>query len=193
MARENYNPELILRLLGWFCPPGLYESIEGDLLEQFDVDVKTVGLKIAKRRLAWNVIKFFRPGIVLRNKFSIELNQMHMLQNYAKVMLRTLLKRKVHSAINIFGLTAGITFSMLIGVFVWQEMNVNHQLKDVDRLYILEREQDDTRAMNFFAPASLVKTMQEQYPTNVESYYRFFNLVVHVWVSRALRRREFST
>jgi len=32
-----------LRFLRWFCPPSLYEGIEGDLLEQFKVDVKVVG------------------------------------------------------------------------------------------------------------------------------------------------------
>jgi putative ABC transport system permease protein len=45
---------LALRFLAWFCPPSLYESIEGDLLEQFEVDVELVGEQNAKSRFVWN-------------------------------------------------------------------------------------------------------------------------------------------
>lgn len=62
------TPVAWLRVLQWFCPAYLYEGIEGDLLEQYDEDVAAVGNKIANRRLMWNVIRFFRPGILLRNR-----------------------------------------------------------------------------------------------------------------------------
>lgn len=177
---SNHSTDNWLYLLSLFCPFNLYEAIEGDLLEQFDVDIEAVGLKRAKRRFIWNVVRFFRPGIILRNKFSPALNQMPMLQNYLKVMLRNMMKRKAYSTITIFGLTAGLTFSMLIAVFVWQELNVNHQLKDVDRLYILEQDQDNTSGVRFFAPAELPKAMREQYPSVIESYYRFWDRSVKV-------------
>ena len=59
-----------LRVLQWFCPPDLYETIEGDLIEQFEIDVKKIGESRARRRFVWNVIRFFRPEVILRNKFS---------------------------------------------------------------------------------------------------------------------------
>jgi putative ABC transport system permease protein len=173
-AHEN-DPDFWLRFLNWFCPPCLYESIEGDLLEQYENDTKERGISRAKRKLAWNVLRFFRPEIILRNKFSIQLIQFHMIQNYIKVMLRNMMRRKGYAAITILGLTVGLTFSLLIGVFVWQELNVNHQLKDVSQLYIIEREQGDTGGMRFFAPADLVTTMRDQYPSAVENYYRFWD------------------
>jgi putative ABC transport system permease protein len=168
------------KVLQWFCPEELFESVEGDLLEQFDMDVNHVGVRKAKWKFVWNVIRFFRPGIVLRSKFSIELNQLYMLKNYMKVMLRSLVKRKAYAAINIFGLTIGLTFSMLIGVFVWQELQVNKQLKDVDRLYIIEQEQTSTKAADFMAPAELAKTMIDQYPSTVSDYYRFWDRNVKI-------------
>jgi putative ABC transport system permease protein len=177
---SNHSTDSWLHFLSLFCPVSLYEGIEGDLLEQFELDSESLGLRKAKRRFIWNVIRFLRPGIILRNKFSLQLNQMHMLRNYMKVMLRNMMKRKAYSAINIFGLTAGLTFSMLIGVFVWQELNVNHDLKDVDRLYILEQDQDNTSGVRFFAPAELVKTMREQHPLAIENYYRFWDRNVKV-------------
>jgi len=33
-------PRFALRFLEWYCPVGLHESIEGDLLEQFEEDLK---------------------------------------------------------------------------------------------------------------------------------------------------------
>ena len=71
---EPYRPERSLRFLQWFCPPELLEEIEGDLIQKFERDVKSFGEGKAKRRLLWNVIRFFRPEIVLKNKFSNQQN-----------------------------------------------------------------------------------------------------------------------
>ena len=174
-ARKNTKIFFAFRLLGAFCPDQLYEEIEGDLIYKFNKDVKAIGEKRAKRRLMWNVVRFLRPGILLRNKFSKSFHSTHMLKNYVKIMLRSLAKRKIYSAINIFGLTVGITFAMLIGVFVWGELQVNKQLRDVDQLYILEQETKDSGGMGFFSPTPLAKFMVDQYPTLAVNYYRFYD------------------
>src|SRR4051812_18795879 len=101
------SPPRALRFLKWFCPQDLHESIEGDLLEQFAEDEKIAGTKIAHARLVWNVVKFFRPGIILRNKFSIQIIDTVMLRNYLTIALRNVVKNKVFSAINILGLGIG--------------------------------------------------------------------------------------
>jgi putative ABC transport system permease protein len=53
-------PELGLRFLAWFCPPALYEGIEGDLCEQFEEDVKTSGARIARRKVCLECIPVFQ-------------------------------------------------------------------------------------------------------------------------------------
>ncbi len=70
-----------LRFLQWFCPPHLYEEIEGDVIQRFHRDVKVFehstqseidAMRKAKRKLTWTVLRFFRPGIVFQNgKFNI--------------------------------------------------------------------------------------------------------------------------
>lgn len=52
-----------IRLLRSFCPQNLLEEIEGDLIQKFEKDAKLSGERKAKRRLLWNVLRFFRPGI----------------------------------------------------------------------------------------------------------------------------------
>jgi putative ABC transport system permease protein len=129
------STKLIFRLLRRFCPPHLYEGIEGDLLEQLEEDVKTIGEKKARRRFAWNVIKFFRPGIILRNRFSVELNQGYMLINYFKVALRVMLRNKIYSVINVSGLALGITGALLLFLWIAKEFSYDQFHEDKDRIY----------------------------------------------------------
>ena len=57
-----------LAFLRTICPDHLLEEIEGDLFQKFERDTKVVGEKKAKIRFVWNSMRFFRPGILLRNK-----------------------------------------------------------------------------------------------------------------------------
>src|SRR5437879_4202229 len=93
-----------IRFLRCFCPSHLLEEIEGDLLQKFERDVKTFGEKKAKRRLLWNMIRFFRPGILMKNKFSANLIRTGMILNYLKITTRNLRRRKSYTFINILGL-----------------------------------------------------------------------------------------
>src|SRR6187549_2313173 len=110
-------PNYALRFLAWFCPPALYEGIEGDLLEQFEEDINEMGEKKAQRRFVFHTLNFFRPSIILRNKFSIELISTIMIGNYLKVASRNIQKRKFYSFINAFGLSIGIAFCVLIYLY----------------------------------------------------------------------------
>ena len=65
---NNIGEAFPIRFLKWFCPHSLYEEIEGDLIQQHQRDIEKFGEWKAKRRLFWNVIRFFRPGILIRNK-----------------------------------------------------------------------------------------------------------------------------
>ncbi|MEZ4947555.1 MAG: DUF2723 domain-containing protein [Cyclobacteriaceae bacterium] len=60
----SFPQRLAFRLLKWVCPANLLETIEGDLIEQYEDDVNEFGKRKAKGRLAWNAIKFFRLGII---------------------------------------------------------------------------------------------------------------------------------
>src|SRR6478736_5923676 len=98
MSKNNYP--YALRLLRSFCPPDLREEIEGDLIQRFEKDLnpsdrlepayrtgrRSDGYwrRRAKRRLIWNVLRFFRPGILLRNDLTTNFFRMMMLSNYFK-------------------------------------------------------------------------------------------------------------
>src|SRR5688572_6517207 len=131
----NSIPRGFIRFLRWICPPNLYEGIEGDVLEQFEHDVKVFGIPKAKRKLAWNVIRFIRPGILLRNKFSIQLIHTSMIRNYLIISFRNVVKNKVFSFINIFGLGIGLAACLLIFQFVMFELSYDKFHEKYERIY----------------------------------------------------------
>lgn len=57
-----------------------------------------------------------------------------MFRNYLKTAFRNLRKNKLYSAINIFGLTAGLTACLLIGVFINHELSYDKFNAHADRI-----------------------------------------------------------
>ncbi|MDR6563868.1 MULTISPECIES: ABC transporter permease [unclassified Arcicella] len=57
-----------------------------------------------------------------------------MLKNYLKIALRTLLRHKVYSFINIAGLATGMAVAMLIGLWIWDELSYDKYHEHYDRI-----------------------------------------------------------
>lgn len=128
-------PRYALQFLAWFCPPELFEGIEGDLVEQFEADVRSSGHAVARRRFVQGVCRFFRPGILLRNRLSLSIIQYSMIRNHIRLSFRHLLRSKGYSFINIFGLAVGVASCLLILSYIRFELSFDKTHPDVDRLY----------------------------------------------------------
>lgn len=97
-----------------------------------------------------------------------------MLRNYLKIAFRSLVKRKLFSIINILGLSVGIAFALLIGIYVIQEKQVNADLRNVDNQYIVKSEwKVKEMGLDLTTIAPLPKAMREDYPNLVANYYRY--------------------
>jgi putative ABC transport system permease protein len=97
-----------------------------------------------------------------------------MLKSYFTIAWRSLWKNKVFSLINIFGLAAGIAFTLLTGAYIWGELQVNHDLKDADNQYILQSKwKDPNMSPEITTIAQLPKTLKEMYPTLVANFYHW--------------------
>ena len=57
-----------------------------------------------------------------------------MIKNYFKTAWRNLLKNKVHSFINISGLSIGMAVAILIGLWVWDELSFNKHHQNYSRI-----------------------------------------------------------
>lgn len=133
-----------LRFLAWFCPHQLYESIEGDLVEEFENNRARLGPGKAKWIFIWNLLKFFRPGILLRKKLTNPLINTIMIGNYIKTASRNIMKRKLYSFINAFGLSVAIAFCTLIYLFVQDEKSFDSFQENGDLIYRIESKSFDT-------------------------------------------------
>ena len=110
-------PKKALAFLRWFCREDCLEEIEGDLTEVFKKEYESSPRK-AKWKLAWGVIRYFRPEFMKSFKSSYRPNSFGMYKNYFKIAWRNLWKHKSLSFINIFGLATGMACSLLIFLFV---------------------------------------------------------------------------
>lgn len=134
--KKNFLPKWPLRFLRWFCPEHLCEEIEGDLVQRFNRDLREYGTRRAKRRLVWNIIRFFRPAIIIRNKTIVTVTPLYMIGNYFKVASRVMIRNKTFSVINILGLTLGIASAMLLFLWIQREFSYEQFHVDKDRLYV---------------------------------------------------------
>lgn len=159
-----------LRFLRSFCPPYLREEIEGDLLQRFERDVKVFGRPGAIRRLTWNTLRFFRLGILLRNKFSTMFFNNFMLTNYLKVAIRVMVRNKAFTAINVFGLTLGISGALLLFTWIQKEFTYDQFHADSDRLFKMWNRANNNEKISCWdvTPMILAPTLQEKF-TSVES------------------------
>lgn len=97
-----------------------------------------------------------------------------MFLNYLKIAWRNITKHRFYSLLNIVGLSTGIVFTLLIGAFVWQELQVNKKLKNSNRQCILTTVSKDPSIgyeLATFGP--IAKRLKEDYPNLVDNYYRW--------------------
>ncbi|MEQ8243148.1 ABC transporter permease [Fulvivirga sp.] len=110
-------------------------------------------------------------------KHTIELsnnNTKIMIRNYFKIAFRNLVKHKFYSAINIAGLAAGVACSLLIYLFVANEMNFDKFHEGGDRIYRIVRtgKFSDNEFRYPVAPAPLANALVNEIP-EIETAVRF--------------------
>ena len=96
-----------------------------------------------------------------------------MLRSYLKIAARNLWKQKLFSGINIFGLAIGIALTLIVGAYIWKELQVNQQLNNIHNQYVIRSKwKDPNMGLEFTTIGPLAKALKEQYPHLVSNYYR---------------------
>lgn len=89
-----------------------------------------------------------------------------MLQHVVKSAYRNLVRHPGFSAINIAGLTLGVTACMLIGLFVWHEYQYDKNIpggERVYRVYVEYTSSEGTQTMAV-APPMMATALQQHFP-----------------------------
>jgi ABC-type antimicrobial peptide transport system permease subunit len=97
-----------------------------------------------------------------------------MIKNYFLIAVRHIRRHKLFALINVFCLAIGITFSMLIGVYVLQQRNINANLRNIDRQYIIKSIwKEKTMGMEQTSIGPFAETLHKSYPNLVANYFRY--------------------
>ena len=91
-----------------------------------------------------------------------------MLTNYINIAIRTLLKQKLYSGLNVLGLTLGLTGMLLIFFFVQHELSYDRYHTGSDNIYRIIAQQPGNEFMGsdrfVVTPASLADELRQTYP-----------------------------
>lgn len=100
-----------------------------------------------------------------------------MLNNYIKIAIRTLLKKKVYSLINITGLAIGLATCILIILYVLNEWSYDKFHIASDRVYrvVQTTTSPDREEEQATTPFQLAPVIDAEFPESVKSSIRFFN------------------
>ena len=132
---ENHPPKWADRFLAWYCDPDLLEEIQGDAQELFYRRVDEEGIKRARRKYVWDVIRFFKLSNLRSNKLKI--NSLIMFNSYLKIGFRNLSKNWGISMINIFGLALAIGCAITTFIFVDMMLHMDQFHTKKDRIFHL--------------------------------------------------------
>ena len=135
-------PPLADRLLRLFCAPHRWEEVQGDLHEEFAYQLGRIGERRARWRYWWDVLGFIKPFAIKRkstnesfDEISTTIMNLTMLRNYLKIAFRNLAKSKTFSSINVLGLALGMACSLLIVLWIQDELGVDAFHANKNQLY----------------------------------------------------------
>jgi len=98
-----------------------------------------------------------------------------MLKNNLKIALRSLLKQKIYTIINVLGLAVGIASCLLIVLFIQNEFSYDKFFQDHDRIYrmVLERKYPTHSTFYSIIPNSFEGVIRRDFPEVEESTNAF--------------------
>jgi putative ABC transport system permease protein len=98
-----------------------------------------------------------------------------MLKNLLIIAIRNILKDKTYSAINVLGLTIGITCSMFLLMYILDELSYDRYHKNADKIYrVISNIKETDNAFTWaVAQIPLAEELRDNYP-EVENAVRFF-------------------
>ncbi|SNS95573.1 putative ABC transport system permease protein [Ekhidna lutea] len=166
---ELQPPKWAQRFLRWYCREDYLDEIEGDLFELYSIRVAASSRK-ANLFFVWNVFRSFRWINLKKTQLSNNWT-MNMFKNYSKIYFRRFRKETVHYAVNILGLSLGLSILFFILMFVYDEQNIDSFHSKKDRIYRVVNEVQEEEGLNHYlsGPNPLAKALKTDFPSVEET------------------------
>lgn len=175
VSPKHSPPPFYTRLFEFICREELLNELQGDLEEEFYLNVDEQGLEKARKIYKYEVLKMIRPSIIKKTKLDNTLSLPAMFKINAKLAFRNLSKNKLYTFINIGGLAISLSVCMLILLYVNSEVSYDDYHPNKDRLYrvALDRFYPDHTSYYAITPFSMAEQAAIDFP-EVEAFCRIF-------------------
>lgn len=117
--KTQHTPKIATKLFFWFCGDALVEDLFGDMEEMYFSNIAAKGIRKANFLFWKEVLSLIFSYALKRRKSDAQIHYTSMapswamLQNYFKVAVRSLIKHRTFSLINIIGLALGMSICLL--------------------------------------------------------------------------------
>ncbi|GAB3180889.1 ABC transporter permease [Telluribacter humicola] len=132
-------PRWAQRLLTWLHPADTLEEVEGDLQELYTYWYQQSGKRQATLRYLLNVLSVLPPFVRQRKRkedfYQPYLLSPDMIRNYLKIAFRNLWLNKLYSLLNLTGLSVGLAASVLILLWVQNELSFDDYHHQADQTF----------------------------------------------------------
>ena len=142
------------KLLQRFCAPHLLEEVLGDLHERYYRRVQQVGEAKARRLYYREVLAYLRPSVIKRQSYQ-PTKPIPMFSNYFQSAYRSLTKHVSYTAINVIGLAVGLTASLFIALYIFNELSYDRYHTKAERIFRLETQKISPEGTSAYAGAPL--------------------------------------
>ncbi|MDJ1479240.1 permease prefix domain 2-containing transporter [Cytophagaceae bacterium YF14B1] len=171
IGKKNHPPYWLDWLLERFCAPHLWEEVQGDLHERYQLRLKQKGINKAYWFYFTDVVSYLRPAFYKR-KHATQLLYTDMFQHNLLLAYRTFKRFKGSFFINLIGLSLGIACTLLIYLWISNELHIDTFHEKDHRLFqIMENRKTargiETGASGLFAEILVRDMPQVEYGVTV--------------------------
>ncbi|MEM9859917.1 MAG: permease prefix domain 2-containing transporter, partial [Bacteroidota bacterium] len=156
-------PHIALKFLRWFCREDYLDEVEGDLLEIYERQASE-NRKKAKRMLWWNILKHLRRDYF--KTIHTRQNSITMFNYNFKLAIRSFQRHRSQFAINLIGLTTGLTCAFFIYLWVQDEYSIDKFHENDDQLYQVMKMEvyNNEKTISPATPGLLGESLQADFP-----------------------------
>jgi putative ABC transport system permease protein len=174
-------PQLAERIFSWYCSRAAVEDLQGDLEELFYHNVERMSVRRAKLLYWGQVISLIFSYAIKKRKqqaayhtFSTSSFNPAMLKNYFLIAARNLAKHKMFTVINVFGLSIGMSISLLFISLMAYVFTYDNFHENKDRIYRVISYTDDKQRTDALAssPEAIGRKLREEF-SGIEKVVRF--------------------
>ncbi|MEO1096292.1 MAG: ABC transporter permease [Bacteroidota bacterium] len=157
-------PNTVLKFLRWFCREDYIDEIEGDLTEIFKAQYSRSPV-VAKWNFLWTVLRHFRPAFMKTTQGKTS-NATTMIRHNLLLIIRHYRKAKTSFLVNFLSLFIGITSTLLIYLWVQDELKIDGFHTNRDRLVqILQNDRNPSNVSTEpYTPGLLAETLVREFP-----------------------------